>query len=113
MQSADLSRKFQEVLATYLEAQEIGDSVDPQALLRAHPELAEELNEFFANEKQFASAAGLAPVPTAPKVKPGARIGEYELLGEIARGGMGVVYRAKHVSLHRLVALKMLLGGEF
>jgi serine/threonine-protein kinase len=44
---------------------------------------------------------------------PPRQVGEYDLLSEAGRGGMGVVYKARHRRLHRLAAVKMLLSGPF
>jgi serine/threonine protein kinase len=52
-------------------------------------------------------------VDEAVALASGLRVGDYELKEEIGRGSTGVVWRAKHVKLHRHVALKMLRTGTF
>jgi hypothetical protein len=118
---AATERRVDEVIAAYLEAERNGQAPQPDEVLARHPDLAEELRSFFADRSRFARlaaplAASVTPEAAAtPDAGFGNRqrtVGDYELLEEIARGGMGVVFKARQISLNRPVALKMILAGQ-
>ncbi|QDU39607.1 Serine/threonine-protein kinase PrkC [Maioricimonas rarisocia] len=108
------SQRLDEVIAGYLHAEEAGEAPTTDALLADHPELADGLREFLADRDHVHDLAGIAGEPprrrfVPPKVR---YFGDYELLDEIARGGMGVIYKARQTSLNRTVAIKMILSGH-
>jgi eukaryotic-like serine/threonine-protein kinase len=93
-----------EELASKLQA---GEAVDLEACAREHPEHAEQLLRLLPAIRVLADLSLSAPAPQDDGPLPRV-LGDFRILREVGRGGMGVVYEAEQVSLGRRVALKVL-----
>src|SRR6056297_2177776 len=94
------------IMAEYLEQVEKGHQPKPGEYLCRHPQHAAELRSFFENHHWMADD----PL-SSPESLLGQQIGPYRIETEIARGGMGIVYRARQIGLERVVALKLIGSG--
>jgi WD40 repeat protein/serine/threonine protein kinase len=104
---------FENVLAMILQEEEAGKPVDLSRLVRKNPELETRLREFFRDRDGFDRLAPyLAPQPCGAAdpsdLVPGSLFAGYEIVRELGRGGMGIVYLARQKSANRLVALKVI-----
>jgi WD40 repeat protein/tRNA A-37 threonylcarbamoyl transferase component Bud32 len=140
---ASLGQRVDELIATYLAAEDAGEAPDWREWLGRYPELAPALESFFADRDRLgAMVRPPGPVDAGEETlrdaadspdgdRPGSlatadlshstfralwvrsrSFGTYELLEEIGAGGQGAVFKARQVSPHRVVALKMIRGGR-
>src|SRR5215204_2739364 len=100
--------QFSSLLAACDEALASGGGPDPPGAAGPPPDLRDRLARAVACVQLLRRAAAATPAagPAA-----GRRLGDFEVVREIGRGGMGVVYEARQVSLNRPVALKVLGGA--
>jgi serine/threonine-protein kinase len=123
---SDRRERLDRIRIMILDALRAGQRFDLDAVLRENPDLAGELKPLFENgvrvlhdgfflpdptvDHRAAVAGPDAPLPAGDPQGP-RRFGDFVLLEILGKGGMGVVYRARQLSLNRDVALKLIHGG--
>lgn len=120
-ESGDQDELLAALLERLIEQSRHGKAPDLERIIRDHPHLEAELRELWATamiaEDLVCLSGELNHLTAAPATPSAAtdlprEFGDYVLLEELGRGGMGVVYKARQKSLNRIVALKMILRGE-
>jgi serine/threonine protein kinase/Flp pilus assembly protein TadD len=92
----------------FLERQKNGEKPDIEEYAARHPEAADLLRKVLASLELIAQSQFSGSGLSATTAEPAGTLGDFRIVREVGRGGMGVVYEAEQISLRRRVALKVL-----
>jgi WD40 repeat protein/serine/threonine protein kinase len=108
------SPALEDLVEEFFARLEGGERPDLEEFIAQHVQHADRLRRILPTMRMLAdlsrgeSSAGLAPASPFETDEPPRTLGDYQIIREIGRGGMGVVYEAEQISLQRRVALKIL-----
>src|SRR5262245_16553409 len=114
----DREERLHDALLAYVEARQTGREPNRGDFFASYPDLRGELEDFFASHDEVERLAAVMREGVGQEARPRSaagestpdlgELGDFRILREVGRGGMGVVYEAEQISLRRRVALKVL-----
>ena len=113
METINAECRCAELEDDFLTALQRGDAPEIEEFVALHPEHAERMRQSLRRVAAIQNAvARRSLLPTSESSQPPRlTVPGYEVLGELGRGGMGIVYEARELGLDRIVALKMIRGA--
>jgi serine/threonine protein kinase len=110
----DLDPVLADLMETVTAKLEAGESIDTDELVREHPDRAIDIQRLLRAVRGLAvigkalESDGMTPLSADPDGEGQRVFGDFRIIGEVGRGGMGIVYEARQITISRRVALKVL-----